>query len=120
MKNILIIEDELLIAQSLKRLLERRGHHVMTTESGSRAIELIQIEKFDRIVCDLMLQDISGFDVMEESKRLFGLNFIAKHFIIMTAYSSEQVLEKAKLYGCSIIHKPFGNISDTMLQIEGP
>ena len=71
MKKFLIIEDEILIQQSLKKLLERRGFEVDVSASGKSAIELILINNYDRIICDLMLQDISGFDVIEESKKVF-------------------------------------------------
>jgi DNA-binding response OmpR family regulator len=66
MTNILIIEDEILIQQSLKKLFERKGFKVDTSASGKLAIDLILNNDYDRIICDLMLQDISGFDVIED------------------------------------------------------
>ncbi len=119
MKNILIVEDEVLIAQSLRKLLEKRGHIVQTTESGHEAINLIAHSDFDRIVCDLMLQDISGFDVLEESKRRYSSHEMGKKFIIMTAYSSPQVLEKAREYHCEILNKPFEDLRQALVKIEG-
>jgi CheY-like chemotaxis protein len=114
MKKILIIEDEILIQRSLKMLLERRGHFVMTTPSGREAISLIKSHKFDKIICDLMLQDISGFDVIEESKLTLGPLVIKDKFIIITAYSSSHVLEKASSYNCLVINKPFDNLEKTL------
>ncbi len=119
MKKILIVEDEILIAQSLRKLLEKRGHLVQTTESGHEAIGLIAQEEFDRIVCDLMLQDISGFDVLEESRKYFSAELIGKKFIIMTAYNSPQVLEKAREYQCEILNKPFEDLHQAMAKIAG-
>lgn len=119
MKQILIVEDEILIAQSLRKLLEKRGHKVQTTESGHEAIGLIAQGAFDRIVCDLMLQDISGFDVLEESRRYFSPAEMGQKFIIMTAYNSPQVLEKAREYNCEILNKPFEDLLQAMKKIEG-
>ena len=119
MKKILIVEDEVLIAQSLRKLLERQGHHVISTESGHEAISLISQQSFDRIVCDLMLQDISGFDVLEESRKYFSSEVIKQKFIIMTAYSSPQVLEKARDYQCEILNKPFEDLRIAMAKIAG-
>ncbi len=113
-KNILLIEDEPLIQRSLKKLLERKGANVVVESNGRSAIELILKSNFDRIICDLMLQDISGFDVIEDSKKIYSLNEISKLFIIITAYSSPQVLEKAQNYGCIVISKPFMNIEETI------
>lgn len=119
MKKILIIEDEFLIAQSLRKILEKKGHQVFVTESGTEAIRLIAENNYDRIVCDLMLQDISGFDVLEESRRKYSIDEMGKIFIIMTAYNSPQVLEKAREYKCEILNKPFDDLRTAMSRIEG-
>lgn len=119
MKKILIIEDEFLIAQSLRKILEKKGHQVIVTESGTEAIRLIAENNYDRIVCDLMLQDISGFDVLEESRRRYSTDDMGKIFIIMTAYNSPQVLEKAREYKCEILNKPFEDLRTAMSRIEG-
>ena len=108
--KVLIVEDELLIQQSLKKLLQKKGAEVDTHSSGKQAIESILNENYDRIICDLMLQDISGFNVIEEAKKKYDKAEISKKFIIITAYSSEQIMEKAKKYQCKILSKPFSNL----------
>jgi DNA-binding NarL/FixJ family response regulator len=88
---------------------------------GREAIKLILNGEFDRIICDLMLQDVSGFDVLEESKIKYTSEELSKKFIIITAYSSENVLKKASQYGCRVISKPFQNINetiDTLLKVD--
>ncbi len=114
MKNILIIEDEILIQQSLKKLLERKGNQVAVSASGKIAIDMILKGDFDRIICDLMLQDISGFDVIEESKKRYSLEEIGKKFVIMTAYNSPQVLSRANSYNCKLLNKPFDNLDEAI------
>lgn len=111
MKNILVIEDEPLIQKSLKILLEKRGCKVSVESSGSAAIKNILNNDYDRIICDLMLQDISGFDVIEESKQKYNSDEISQLFFIMTAYCSDQVLDKAKSYKCQVLSKPFEDIN---------
>lgn len=114
MPRILIIEDEILIQKSLKILLEKRGAIVDCTANGRDAIEYILGQDFDKIVCDLMLQDISGFDVIEETKRKFSAEEISQKYIIITAYSSEQVMSKAKKYQCKVINKPFADLKNAL------
>ncbi len=114
MKHILIIEDEILIQQSLKKLLERKGNQVSVSASGKIAINLILNQDFDRIICDLMLQDISGFDVIEESKKKYGPEEIGRKFVIMTAYNSPQVLSRANSYQCKLLNKPFDNLEEAI------
>jgi CheY-like chemotaxis protein len=115
--KVLIIEDEILIQKSLTILLSKRGASVDATASGVEAIKLIKNNQYDRIVCDLMLQDITGFDVIEESKSTFDIDQIGKKFIIITAYSSEQVIENAKKYKCDILNKPFTNMNEALDKI---
>jgi len=119
MKQILLIEDEALIQKSLKKLLEKRGASVDTASSGREAISLIMENNYDRIICDLMLQDTTGFDVIEAAKSKYSRDEISTLFIIITAYSSSQTLEKAANYNCKVIFKPFDPINeaiDTFLQ----
>jgi CheY-like chemotaxis protein len=112
--KILIVEDEPLIARSLKRLLEKRGCEVIWEPSGNEAIEIIKKVDFDRIICDLMLQDVSGFDVIEDSKERYDHGEIGQKFIIITAYSSPQVLERAAQYGCAVLGKPFDDLNEAI------
>lgn len=114
MNTILIIEDEILIQQSLKKLFERKGFKVDASASGKVAIDYILNNDYDRIICDLMLQDISGFDVIEESKRKFSSDEISTKFVIMTAYNSPQVLSRANSYQCRLINKPFDDLDQAM------
>jgi DNA-binding response OmpR family regulator len=112
--KLLIIEDEILIQQSLKKLFERKGMQVDVSASGKIAIDMILSKDYDRIICDLMLQDISGFDVIEESKKKFSPEEISHKFVIMTAYSSPQVLSRANSYQCKLLNKPFDNLDAAM------
>ena len=114
MNKFLIIEDEILIQQSLKKLLERKGLTVDVSASGKLAIDLIIKNDYDRIICDLMLQDISGFDVIEESKKKFSSSEISQKFIIMTAYNSPQVLTRANTYHCRLLNKPFADLEQAL------
>ena len=114
LKRILLIEDEPLIQKSLKKLLEKRGVSVTVESRGRDAIGLLLNQEFDRIICDLMRQDISVFDVIEEAKARFTMAEISKLFIIITAYSSPHVIEKATQYGCMLLSKPFENIDEAL------
>lgn len=114
MNKILIIEDEILIQQSLKKLLEKKGAIVETTASGHEGLKMLLENNYDRIITDLMLKDITGFDIIEDSKSKYSSDEIKEKFIIITAYSSEQVLKKAQKYQCQVISKPFKDIIGTI------
>lgn len=117
MKHLLIVEDEILILKSLQKLFERKGFKVDASPSGKAAIDMIFNNNYDKIICDLMLQDISGFDVIEESRKKYSADEISKKFVIMTAYNSPQVLTKANTYQCRLLNKPFHDLDEAMQQM---
>ena len=85
-----------------------RGFH------GKGGLALISQECRERIICDLIPQGVACFDIIEDSKRFFNLKEIAEKFVIMTAYNSPQVLEKAKKYQCPVIQRPFENLDEAL------
>ena len=69
MKKILVIEDDVKIAQSLKQGLETEGYDVMTAFTGEDGFFLISTENFDVVVLDLMLPGRSGLEILEALRR---------------------------------------------------
>lgn len=112
--KILIIEDEILIQKSLQKLLQLKGAEVDVQDQGEKAIQMILDNHYDRILCDLMLKDLNGFDIIEESKKKYSADEISKKFIIMTAYNSAQIIDRAQNYKCPILSKPFSDINQTL------
>lgn len=117
--RILIIEDEILIQQSLKLFFEYKGVQVDAVAQGKEALELILKNDYDRILCDLMLSDITGFDVFEESLQKYNRQQLTNIFVFMSAYNSAEVLAKISKYNCMFISKPFDKIEITIDKILG-
>ena len=65
MKKILIIDDDKLIAITLKRLLTREGYNVFTALSGVRAFGLIQRYDFDLIMSDIKMPAMDGIETVK-------------------------------------------------------
>ncbi|MGJ7920257.1 response regulator transcription factor [Neobacillus sp. LXY-4] len=63
MKNILIIEDEVKVSEVIKGYLEKEGYSVDSTGLGLAGIDLFKSKKYQLIILDLMLPDISGEEV---------------------------------------------------------
>jgi len=61
--RVLLVEDELNLANPLRFNLEQEGHHVRWTASGREALEWQQTEHFDLIILDVMIEEIDGFEV---------------------------------------------------------
>jgi len=68
-KKILVVDDEKKIVDILKAYLERDGYHVSTAYDGRSALELARSNSPDLIILDLMLPEISGWDVCRELRK---------------------------------------------------
>ncbi|ULO23077.1 adenylate/guanylate cyclase domain-containing protein [Methylocystis sp. SB2] len=62
--RILVVDDNASNRELLKRRLERQGHSVGLAENGSCSLEMLREAPFDLILLDLLMPDISGFDVL--------------------------------------------------------
>jgi len=67
-KNIVVIEDEPDILEVLKYNLEREGLRVMSCLDGTEGLEIIQLQRPDLVLLDLMLPGLSGLDICEQLK----------------------------------------------------
>lgn len=112
--KILIVEDEFLILKTLQTFITKAGHEVDTSQSGRNAIDLLQQSAYDLIITDLMLNDISGFDIIEESKKVYSQEQIRQKIIVITAYKSDDIINRVKNYGCRFFEKPFLDIKSTI------
>ena len=81
MMDILIVDDEKPICDLIDLNLSSAGYHCKAVQNGLEAIDLIEGEKFDLILLDIMLPGVDGYDIMEYIRPL-GIPVIfitAKH-----------------------------------------
>jgi len=62
--RILVVDDEKAICNLLETFFSRDGHDVKSVSSGSEAIKLLKNEKYDVVLTDLIMPDLSGLDVI--------------------------------------------------------
>lgn len=65
----LIVEDDAAIRRLVERLLLRERVDIDTAPDGRSAIEKLRTERYSVIVLDLMMPDVSGFELIEFLKR---------------------------------------------------
>ena len=108
-KRILVIDDEELVAESLKKLLKKSGYEVEIVRSGKEAIEKIKESDYDLIVSDIRMPDINGVEVVKKIREYLkkeGKPAVPE--ILITGYASKENLEEAqKLEVADYIYKPF-------------
>jgi len=85
MKKLLIVEDELNMVNGLKDNLEFEGYEVDTAISGDTGLQKIQECRYDLILLDVMLPEISGFDICKAARK----EGIDTPIILLTAKGEE-------------------------------
>ena len=68
-KNILLVEDEFLVAQALQELLKDEGYHVDIAENGVEALQLYDQKAYDLLVVDLFMPEKDGIATMMDLQR---------------------------------------------------
>lgn len=94
-KRILIAEDEAAIAKALELKLTHSGFEVQVAGDGEEALALIEDQKFDVILLDLVMPKKDGFGVLEALKAKKNLTRV----IVLTNLSQEEDLKRAQAMG---------------------
>jgi DNA-binding NtrC family response regulator len=82
--NILIVDDELLIRDTLAEYLAQEGFVVTTCADGESALELAAERPFDVALCDVQLPGIDGLELLERLRKLTPQTFV----LLITAYAT--------------------------------
>ncbi len=102
--NILIVDDELIMRESLSGWLERDGHRVQTAPSGEDAIELFDKTKFDILLVDIKMEGMSGLEVLKTVKEMDEDVAV----VMITAYGSiPTAIDAMKNGAYDYLLKPF-------------
>ena len=70
-KNVLIVDDEPSIRDSVGRILERRGFLVKTASCGKEAFDLVAVFKPDVVLLDIIMPGLDGYEVCKQLRRDF-------------------------------------------------
>ena len=102
MKTIAVIDDDVYISSLISTLLEKNGYRVIKGYSGTEALLLLEKERPDLLLLDLMLPGLSGEEVLSRSKDI--------PVIVVSAKDSPKD-KVASLMGGAVdyVSKPFDN-----------
>ncbi|MCP4197784.1 MAG: response regulator [Proteobacteria bacterium] len=102
--HILVIDDEEIVHASLKRILERLGHTVTGVFSAENGLDLIERERFDLVMVDLMMPKMNGIQFLQSLAK----NFHRIPVIMITGYPTIGTAVKAlRLGAVDYVAKPF-------------
>jgi DNA-binding NtrC family response regulator len=102
--DVLVIDDEPVVRDAVRRVLEAKGLRVATAEDAASGLAHAALAICRLVLCDLMLPDGSGFEVLEEiARRRPGLPVL-----VITGYATAEHAVRAQKAGAAgFLAKPF-------------
>jgi len=109
MRQVLIVEDDQSIRETLQDILELAGYNVLTACNGKIGFDILVKNKPDLVLCDVNMPELGGFELLEAVNQRFKGDIIPL-FLFLTAKVEPESLR----YGMSLgaddyIFKPFSS-----------
>jgi two-component system nitrogen regulation response regulator NtrX len=114
MHNILIVDDEAGIRQSLKGVLEDEGYRVTAVESGEACMDILAKRTFDVLLLDIWLPGIDGLETLEKIRQIEN----APEIIMISGHGTiETAVRATKLGAFDFLEKPL-SIEKTLIGVK--
>lgn len=121
--NILLVEDNPVNQQLVMKILQKRGHHVVTVENGLLAVEAAKSLAFDCILMDIQMPVMNGFEATQNIRTFeFSTTSNRTPIIALTANAMRQDAEKCLQAGMdAFLSKPInaGVLIETLEKVTG-
>lgn len=102
--SILVVDDDRVAAELLSEVFQKEGYRVAVATNGGEAIKMGEAGRFDVVITDLKMPEMSGIDVMNAFKRIDP----DTDTIVLTAFGSfESAIEAIRGGAYDYIAKPF-------------
>jgi CheY-like chemotaxis protein len=104
-ETVLLVDDEAMIRNLGRTILQRNGYEVMVAEDGQEAVELFQQHhaRIDLVILDLTMPRLSGRDTLRELRQIVPDVAV----LFASGYSAEQVTEAERDAVLGFINKPY-------------
>ncbi len=102
--RILVVDDELVVRDSLKEWLVDEGYRVDMAESGEQALQKMEAEAFHLMLTDIKMPGMDGVELLQKAKERYPDLTV----VMMTAYATvETAVEAMKIGALDYLMKPF-------------
>jgi CheY-like chemotaxis protein len=115
--KILWVEDDKFLSDILSKKFLSLGYNLIKANNGAEALRLVENETPDIIMLDIIMPDISGFDVLQKLKMQDRFKKIP--FIMLSNLSSSSDIEKSKKLGAiGFIVKAAVSLDEIVAQVD--
>lgn len=116
MERVLIVDDEPMVSELLRRFLEAEGFEVDTAVTGAEALERMRRDLPNIVLCDIRLPDVDGKDLLGALKAIHPMTNV----VMITGYTSmENVVECLGGGAADYFTKPFRDIDALVAAVKG-
>ena len=115
-ETVLIIDDEEMILQAGKQMMEKMGFSVLLAKSGGEALHIYHDfhERIDMVILDMMMPDMSGAETLDSLKRIKK----DVKVLLSSGYGLDEQARELMALGCAdFMEKPF-SMGDLLQKIR--
>lgn len=104
-RQVLVVDDELLIRWSVSETLSDLGYEVAQASSAGEALRAVTTadRPFEVVVLDLRLPDMSDLSLLRTLRQLLP----HADLVLMTAFGTAEIIIQAQALGAAVLNKPF-------------
>lgn len=102
--RVLLVDDEPLVLEMFESILAEQGYDVFVAPNPQIALNHLEKTYFDVLVCDVLLEELDGFDIMTIARKKQPSIAV----LLITGAPSEPDAEKAAAQGAAYLSKPIG------------
>lgn len=115
MAKILVAEDDRMLLKTIAFKLEKEGHDVFTAPDGRQALEIINEEKPELLISDIMMPYLNGLELINHIKSLSNQQMA---IIMLTSNGQEDTVMKAFEMGVDdFVTKPF-SLNELFIRVK--
>jgi len=103
-ETVLVVEDEDIARKNLEHILNKIGCQVTGVNSGAKAIDLLESNRFDLVITDLKMKNVDGMEVLRKTKEFQPYTEVIMITGYATVDSSVQAMREGAYY---YIAKPY-------------
>jgi len=115
--NVLLIDDNKSLTKAVSKALKIKGHQCTVSNNGREGLEIIQEQKFDKILLDLNMPEFSGYDVIDSLEKSGRIKEVK--IIVFTAVSmSDDEIKELQNRGVTSVMSKIVKLDDFFKMIE--
>jgi len=113
MIRILLAEDDTSMREYLARALEKVGYHVTAVECGTAALPLLESERFDLLLTDIVMPEMDGIELAQRAGRIAP----DMRVMFITGFAAVALKAGKAAPSAKILSKPF-HLRDLVAEVD--